>query len=80
MNLLRRAATSVSLCDAEFKITERIPVPQGPGSLPGEPTMHVPVADIIRVAKAFHELRAAVAHTAVLIRAFHHVKAHPGLR
>ena len=80
MKRLRRAATSVSLCDAEFKITERIPVPYGLGSAPKEPTMHVPVADIICVAKAFHELRAAVAHTAVLIRASHHVKAHPGLR
>ena len=55
-------------------------MPYGLGSAPQEPGVHIPVADIVRVAKALHKLRAAVAHTAVLVRTFHYIKAHLGLR
>ena len=67
-------------CDAEFKITYAAAVSQGLGSAPKESSVHVPVADVIRVTKPFHKLRTAVAHTAVLVRTFHHIKAHPGFR
>ena len=67
-------------CDAELKITYAVAMPYGLGSLPGEPTMHVPVADVIRVTKSFHKFRTAVAHAAVLVGAFYHIEAHPGFR
>ena len=55
-------------------------MPYGLGSAPQEPGVHIPVADVIRVTKPFHKFRAAVAHTAVLVRTFHHIEAHLGFR
>ena len=61
------------LSDLHAKIAAIIPAPQRHTSLPDQLRMQSGVADVIAVAKAAAQLRAAVFCTGVLIRAFHHI-------
>ena len=61
------------LSDLHAKIAAVIAAPQRHASLPDQLRMQSGIADVITVAKAAAQLRAAVFCAGVMIRAFHHV-------
>ena len=60
----------------DLEVTDLIAAADGLCPVPGNLWVHIPVADIVRIAESLYDLRASVTNTFLMIWAYGHVKTH----
>ncbi len=59
-----------------LEVSDIIAAAHGLCPVPGNLWVHIPVADIVRIAESFYDLRASIMNTFLMIWAHGHVKIH----